>query len=282
MTMKTILVPFRDDDTARVAVEACCRVAKIFDSHIEGLFIQTPPLVYASEGIAIGGYVTQLADEERRRADDAENRFRELIDGHGVGFQAMGDTANGPTASWFQVDGLSEQVVGERGRLFDLVTVGRETKESSPDWGVICEAALFESGRLVFLASPELPERMGDNVVIIWNGSTESARTIALSMPFLVRAQQVKVLTVEGATVPGPSGEQIVQTLHRNGIPATNHVAQLEGRAVGEATMEEAEALGADLLVKGAYANSRLKQMIFGGVTRHILTSTEIPVLMSH
>ncbi|MCH9673417.1 MAG: universal stress protein [Gammaproteobacteria bacterium] len=282
MTMKTILVPFRDDDTARVAVEASCRIAKQFGSHMEGLFIQTPPLVYASEGIAIGGYVTQLADEERRRADDAEGRFKELIEAHDIPLQGLNDQASGPSANWYQIDGLSEQVVGERGRLFDLVAVGRETRDSSPDWGVICEAALFESGRLVFLASPELPDTMGENVVICWNGSTETARTIALSMPFLLAAKRVSVLTVEGVTVPGPSGEQIVRTLLRNGVHASAHTAQLEGRAVGEATLEEAEALGADLLVKGAYAHSRLRQMIFGGVTRHILTSTEIPALMAH
>ena len=68
--MKTILVPFRDDEPARAAVSAASTVAQKFGSHIEGLFIQTPPLVYASEGIAIGGYVTQLADEEKRRAEE--------------------------------------------------------------------------------------------------------------------------------------------------------------------------------------------------------------------
>ena len=282
MTMKTILVPFRNDEVAQAAVKASCEIAQRFGSHIEGLFIQTPPLVYASEGIAIGGYVTQLADEERRRADEAENQFKRLIEEHDIAFQALNATTQTPSAHWSLMDGLSEQIIGEYGRLFDLIVVGRETKKASPDWGVICEAALFESGRLVFLASPKLPAPMGENIVICWNGSTETARTISLSMPFLLQAKQVRVLTVKGVTVPGPSGEQIVETLLRNGVRASNHLAQLDGRGVGEATLEEAHRLGADLLVKGTYANSRLRQMIFGGVTRHILTSTEIPVLMAH
>ena len=282
MTMKTILVPFRSDEVAKVAVEASCQIAQRFGGHVEGLFIQAPPLVYASEGIAIGGYVTQLADEERRRADEAESQFKCLIEEHGIPLQGLNATTEGPSAHWLQMDGLSEQIIGEHGRLFDLIVVGRETKKASPDWGGICEAALFESGRLVFLASPKLPESVGENIVICWNGSTETARTISLSMPFLMQAKHVRVLTVKGVTVPGPSGEQIVQTLLRNGVHASNHLAQLDDRGVGEATLEEAHALGADLLVKGTYANSRLRQMIFGGVTRHILTSTEIPVLMAH
>ncbi len=75
--MKTILVPFRDDATAQAALDLACRVSNARGARIEGLFIQTAPLVYASEGIAIGGYVTQLADEEQRRGDEARARFVE-------------------------------------------------------------------------------------------------------------------------------------------------------------------------------------------------------------
>ena len=132
MTMKTILVPFRSDEVAQVAVKASCQLAKCFGSHIEGLFIQPPPLMYASEGMAIGGYVTRLADEERRRADEAENQFKRLIEEHAIAFQSLNAIAQGPSAHWSQMDGLSEQIIGEYGRLFDLIVVGRELKRASP------------------------------------------------------------------------------------------------------------------------------------------------------
>lgn len=281
--MKTILVPFRDDETARSAVSAASMVAHKFGSHIEGLFIQTPPLVYASEGIAIGGYVTQLADEEKRRAEEAREQFRELMSSQNIGLEdAEPPSATRPNASWHQVDGLSEQVVGEYGRLFDLVAIGRETKNSSPDWSVMCESALFDSGRLVLLASPELPASMGDKVAILWNGSTETARTIAMAMPFLSVAKEVMVLCVDGVSVPGPSGEQVARALALHGIKTSVSVTELGNRTSGEAVLEDAYDSGADLLVKGAYAHSRLRQMIFGGPTRQILSSTELPVLMAH
>ena len=281
--MKTILVPFRDDITARSAVAAASRVARTFNSHLEGLFIQTPPLVYASEGIAIGGYVTQLADEERRRADAAQARFMELMGEESISFED-GETqpTNVPSASWRQMDGLSEQIVGEYGRLFDLVVIGRESRDSSPDWSVMCESALFDSGRLVLLASPELPATMGQRVAILWNGSTETARTIGMSMPFLTAAAEVMVLCVDGVSVPGPSGEQVAQNLARHGMKVSVTITELAHRTPGEAVLEDAYSSGADLLIKGAYAHSRLRQMIFGGPTRQILSSTELPVLMAH
>ena len=282
--MRTILVPFRDDETARAAVDLACQAARVRAAYIEGLFIQTPPLVYASEGIAIGGYVTQLADEELRRADEARERFIERVRANGLEFltDGGGPSASGGRAAWRQTDGLGEQIVGEYGRVFDLIAIGRENDDSSPDWNVLCEAALFESGRLLLLAPPELPPTFGERVAVLWNGSTETARTIAAAMPLLESAKEVVVCAVEGVHVPGPSAGQVAQSLAENGINARTHISALDGRAPGEAVLDDAVETEPDLLVKGAYAQSRIRQMIFGGPTRHILKYAELPVVMGH
>jgi nucleotide-binding universal stress UspA family protein len=282
--MKTILVPFRDDATAQAALDLACRAAAERGACIEGLFIQTAPLVYASEGIAIGGYVTQLADEELRRGDDARARFGERVRANGVDFLEEGgeESAEGARAVWRQIDGLGEQIVGEYGRVFDLIAIGRETEESSPDWNVLCEAALFESGRLLLLAPPSLPPTFGERIAVLWNGSTETARTVAQAMPLLQAAREVAVCAVEGVHVPGPDAEQIARCLTTNRINTSTHVTALDGRAPGHAVLDDAMETGPDMLIKGAYAQSRLRQMIFGGPTRHILKYTELPVLMGH
>jgi nucleotide-binding universal stress UspA family protein len=118
--------------------------------------------------------------------------------------------------------------------------------------------------------------------VIAWNGSTEQARATAFAMPLLRGASRVAVVTVEGGTVPGPTGAQLARYLQRNGIPAEPLTVFPERRSTGEALLAKADALGCDLLVKGAYTQSRLRQMIFGGMTRHILASAQLPVLMAH
>ena len=282
--MRTILVPFRDDETARAAVDLACQAARVRGGYIEGLFIQTPPLVYASEGIAIGGYVTQLADEELRRADEARDRFIERVRANGLDFleDEGAEAATGGRAAWRQTDGLGEQIVGEYGRVFDLIAIGRENGDSSPDWNVLCEAALFESGRLLLLAPPELPPTFGERVAVLWNGSTETARTIAAAMPLLESAKEVVVCAVEGVHVPGPSAGQVAESLAANGINTRTHITSLDGRTPGEAVLDDAVATDPDLLVKGAYAQSRIRQMIFGGPTRHILKYAELPVVMGH
>jgi nucleotide-binding universal stress UspA family protein len=144
------------------------------------------------------------------------------------------------------------------------------------------EAALFESGRPVLLAPPTPPRQIGANVVIAWNCSMEQARATALAMPLLLKAEQVTVLTVEGGTVPGPSGEEMAINLQLNGVAAKALTVRAEARSPAEAILNQARELGCDLLIKGAYTQSRLRQMIFGGTTRHILSHAALPVLTAH
>ena len=144
------------------------------------------------------------------------------------------------------------------------------------------EAALFETGRPVLIAPPSPSQRMGEKILIAWNGSTEQARTTAVAMPLLKKASHVVVLTVQGGTVPGPTGEELARYLHRNGVLCEPITVQPEGRSTGEAILAHAASLQCDLLIKGAYTQSRLRQMIFGGATRHILANASLPVLMAH
>jgi nucleotide-binding universal stress UspA family protein len=86
---------------------------------------------------------------------------------------------------------------------------------------------------------------------------------------------------VQGGTVPGPTGEQLARYLGRNGVPSEPITVTPEGRSTGEAILANAAAQNCDLLIKGAYTQSRLRQMIFGGATRHILANATLPVLMA-
>jgi nucleotide-binding universal stress UspA family protein len=141
---------------------------------------------------------------------------------------------------------------------------------------------LFESGRPVLIAPPSPPRSLGTNVLVAWNCSTEQARTMADAMPFLRRAERVTIVTVEGAAVAGPSAEQMARSLAMNGVAAEPITLKPGKRTAGEVLLSKANELGCDLIVKGAYTQSRLRQMIFGGTTRHILANARLPVLMAH
>src|ERR1700728_309307 len=147
---------------------------------------------------------------------------------------------------------------------------------------VTLESALFESGRPVLIAPPTPPQSLATNILIAWNRSTEQARTTAFAMPLLRLAKRVTILTVEGAMVAGPSGTEMARSLAMHGIAADTLTISPGKVSAGETILRKAAELGCDLIVKGAYTQSRLRQMIFGGTTRHILANANLPVLMAH
>ena len=164
-----------------------------------------------------------------------------------------------------------------------MIVMSRPDADTAAPYNRAIESALFESGRPVLLSPPTAPKQIATNIMIHWNGSTEQARANALAMPLLHLAGRVTVLTVIGGQdVPGPSADRVRKQLQYNGIAAEPMSIELEGRSTGEAVLAAAKAEGCDLLVKGAFTRNRLRQMIFGGATSHIMQHADLPLLMAH
>ena len=283
--IKTILLPFNDEPQALCALEQACVIAHRFDSHIEGLYFVRRPQILPVDGIALAGagaYIACMKDEDTGHTEAVRGRFTELMAERGIPIRPLTEAGSGPSASFESVEGFEAQIVGDRARLFDITVIGRTSDQAVTDWEAMCESVFFESGRPVLLAAPETPKHFGRNVVIHWNASHEAARTIAAGMPFLREADQVFIVTVAGAELPGPSAEAMVANLVRSGISAESRAVEAEGRSAGEALLDTAKSVGADLMVKGAYTRSRLRQLVFGGITRHVLSHAELPVVMAH
>jgi nucleotide-binding universal stress UspA family protein len=282
--MRTILLPFHDEDAGRTALDAATLVARRFGSYLEGLLVLegAQHLTFDRRMPVPAEYLEQMVREWREFADSARAHFLTITREEGIAPGELESAGQGPVAGWREVDGRESEVVAEHGRLFDLIVLGRTTPHKHTRWQATCEAALFESGRPVLLAPALPPKSIGELVVIAWNGSTETARSVALAMPLLTAASCVVVLSVEGWMIPGPSGRDMTNHLVRNGVPAEAETVSMSGRTAGEAILEKCRDIQADLLVKGAYTHSRLRQVIFGGATEHVMKHAELPVLLAH
>ena len=216
--------------------------------------------------------IPPLEQDIAENAKQTRSLFETFMQQHGV---PRGGSATALSCEWLEDAPEGDHFVGSHGRLFDVIVLGRPARDLKGPRMTTLEAALFESGRPVLIAPPSPRAQMGTYPLIAWNCSTEQARTIALAMPILKQASRVVVLTVEGgAAVPGPTGQQVCHYLQLSGVPAKPLTVGLNGRLTGEAVLEHANALGCDLLIKGAYTQSRLRQIIFGGTTRYILSNS--------
>jgi nucleotide-binding universal stress UspA family protein len=278
--MKSILVPTEQHALLPSILQSALLLARKFDSYMEGfaLFPAMVELYALDSGVPLP--IEEVRDHDAEMAKQARRAFETFMEGHGV---ARAERNSALSFGWLDAAPDGDPFVGSYGRVFDVIVLGRPgpSRWSRPSMTTI-EAGLFESGRPVLIAPPSPPQRIGDKILIAWNGSTEQARTTALAMPLLKQATQVVVLTVQGGTVPGPSGEELARYLDRNGVASEPITVQPGGRSTGEAILAQAAALQSDLLIKGAYTQSRLRQMIFGGATRHILANASLPVLMAH
>ena len=279
--MKSILVPIESYEAIRPTLETALMLARRFESYVEGFALRFRVNEFVAVDMAGAIPLESLRDENLEEARRARQKFESFMQEHAVPRAATGPTAF--SYGWLDDAPEGEAVVGSYGRVFDVIVIGRPEPKAIGLHLRALESGLFESGRPVLLAPPVPPRRFGTNVLIAWNCSTEQARTTALAMPLLARADKVTVLYVKGGNeVPGPPASDIVRYLQRNGVPAALMSVELGGRTTGEAVLAAAQSLDCDLLVKGAYTQSRLRQMIFGGATRHIIANATLPVLMAN
>jgi nucleotide-binding universal stress UspA family protein len=283
--MKNLLAVIGDGNAGPV-LEAALSVARHFNSHIVGLHSLTTEyaVVFGGEmGFSISSEVDRTLEREgHERRDQARRLFRDFMSAHGVPVGAPVPGEGGPSASWREEDGRQNAIVGMSGRVYDLIIVAQPEKLASIAEATL-EDALFESGRPVLMVPNAGAARLGDTVAVAWNGSTETAMTVALGMPFLKLARHVVVIAVgpQHMPEPGPTGEELARNLELHGLDVSLRPAFGRQKAMGESFLKEAVAAGADLMLKGAYTQSRIRQMIFGGATRHIIMESKIPVLMA-
>ncbi len=276
--MKSILVPVENHDLIESTLETAWRAAEHFSGHIEGFALRALPDPFITPDSVAGAMVYAATVTANT---DAVREAREVFM---AAMERRGTDAAGVSFAWLEEEGpYADSFVGTRGRVFDVIVLGRPTTAATGPRRTTLEAALFDSGRPVLIAPPDPAATFGEVLTVAWNKSAETARTVAFALPLLHRAKRTVIVAMEGGHVSGPSGEDLARYLGRNGI--ATEVVRIErssGRGMGIAILEKAAEFGSDLLVKGAFTQSPISQLIFGGATREILAEANLPVFMAH
>jgi nucleotide-binding universal stress UspA family protein len=187
---------------------------------------------------------------------------------------------------WHMAIGLTEPFVTRWAHCADLVILGQRIPDHNT--GLYRpEDVILSCSRpaLVVPYAGRRPDRLGDNVLVAWNGSREAGRAVQEALPLMSTSSVVTVLLVnpeEDADID--LAEDLVAHLERHGLHAKMQVIRhdLSTLAVSDTILTQVSELDADLLVMGAYSHSRFREVILGGVTRDILRDMNLPVLMAH
>ncbi|MGN6514676.1 MAG: universal stress protein [Rhizomicrobium sp.] len=271
--MKSIFVPLNGMDGDRAALDAAKMLARSLGAKINGVHVRLD----TNSALALATRETswRAEREENERSSKAHAAFERAFASEGSSPAAKVD------AHWREIEGfpLYEQVF--HGRMHDLVVVARERElpEESAE-------ILMRTGRPVLIAPPRPTETIGEFVLLAWNNSAESARALTASMPLLAKAKKILVACVPHALADeqatGQSLDEVRSLLALHGLKAESRLLKREQGDEADLLRDAAYGAGCDLIVMGAYGHSRLREYVFGGVTRAILNECAVPVLMFH
>jgi nucleotide-binding universal stress UspA family protein len=290
MAYRRLLLPLTGTAAGEAALATALMVARIWNAHVHCLHVRVDardvaPL--AGEGLS-GAMIEEMMAATERESGDRAGRVRALFDrfagtSGGVAIAESAETAlktDGPTLSFESIAGREEDVVAQQSRLYDMAVVPHPEADEDVSSSDALHAVLFDSGRPVLIAPREVPQAIGSRVCCAWNGSAESAAAIAAALPWLHRANAVRLLYADEYQRRGPKVEGIRSYLRWHEIEAEPVMFKPMTKDVGAGLLGAARDFQADLLCMGAYSHSRLRQLILGGVTRHILENSDMPVLM--
>lgn len=277
--IRSILAPILGTALDATTLAGGVHVALAFNAQLEALFVRADsaaaiPLV--AEGIA-APVVDQLLRTAEREWAVREQAARASFDA----ILAAAPTA--VAASWRVVEGREMEVMAREAPLHDLVVLGHSRDdEDEPQRQRLLEAALLDGGRPVLLVPESLPRRIGARIAIAWKGGPAGSHSVAAALPFLTRAESVVVLTAATSRTETGLAEGLIGYLGRHGITAEARPVESADGGVGTRLLASVARDGADLLVMGAYGHGRLRELLGGGVTRHVVRHAELPVLMVH
>ena len=288
MTIKSILVPLDGSDQSRTALVTAIGLAVDCDAHVEALHVRSNPkdavplLGEGMSGAVIEEIITAAEKESVERARKARAIFDEVCASTGIAWADNPSLVSGPSALWTEDLGREDEIVAYRGRLADIIVLNRPTDETAVSASMTLNAALVETGRGALIVPPAGAEKIGKRVAISWNGSAEAARAVAAAMPLIEQAESVHILTIDVDDYPTDAATQLARYLSWHGVNAEIESSAVTNSQVAQTVLSKCAEWDADLLVMGAYTHSRLRQLIMGGVTRHILNEATLPVIMVH
>jgi len=273
MPIKTVLVHLSHDADHMTRLRCAIELARANDAHITAVYVATPahmPAEITGRGASLG-YIAAATETAHEHAVEVEKEFRELCRAEGISIE------------WRTAEGDHTRIIAHHASFADITIVSQHPHDFDhrlamdfPD-----SVALHAGGPVLLLPPAYDGAPFGRKIVLAWKPTREATRAWRDALPFLKQAEEVYVLTFPEGRADLP-GAEIAATLARHGVTAHVVIDESGHGVSGERILADCAARSGDLLVMGGYGHSRVRELIFGGVSHHCLNHAELPVLVSH
>jgi nucleotide-binding universal stress UspA family protein len=276
---KDLMVQLDGTNEDEVRLAHAESIAARFQAHLTGLCINPIPeygLAFAGDpGFVAADTVIQLEDRARTEAELVLARLKDRFARIGV-----------PNEVRNIVEFASDvpNLAASESRWADLFVASAPYRNSNSFVSDrIFEAVLFGAGHSIYVVPPKRKVRRDlRNVIVAWQDTRESARGVTEALPFLRASTHTRLVTVDAEGDRGEAAIDIAGHLDRHGVNVEITAVEAGEKTVAEVLIDEANKMSADLIVMGAYGHSRFREWILGGVTRKMLETSDVPVLIAH
>ncbi|MDA0240175.1 MAG: universal stress protein [Proteobacteria bacterium] len=276
MPYKEILVHIDNTSHNEARLKFAIDLAEKSEAHLVGLYV-IPELVLpvTDMGMVPPDFVEMQDSQLKADAAKAEEAF--------IKTTKAGDLS----VEWRAEQGLGVDILGKHARYCDLLILGQQDPDDPGELGDLADRLILSVGRPV-LVVPYAADKyeIGKRVMVAWDSSAHASRAVHDALPLLEGADNVDVLAINPKGGNDGHGQiacaDICLHLARHGVKAEAHSIVSDDIGVADMLLSRASDEGVDLFVMGAYGHSRMRELVLGGVTRHMLNHMTMPVLMAH
>ena len=277
MSYRTILLSLNEISRADAILDAAARLASAHGSHVIGLYVIPAPMVIAGGPYSGAEIIDTFTKHFEEHAKPTRTKFEDVMMRNGIAFDWRVVRSHASTIS---------QMICDESRATDLVIVSEIDRDAT--FGIelgLIEDVVLGSGRPVLV----LPRTGGvvplNEIICGYNGTKEAARAIHDALPILKAAETVRLVWVNPSldeTRGDLAAADMAACLSRHGVRATVDPMPTNMENPFDALSARARDVGANAIVMGAYGHSRLREFVLGGATRQALSTTSLPLVMSH
>jgi len=287
MAYKDLQVHMDNSPNCDKRLHVAAKIAAEFDAHLTGLFVR--PEFHLPSYIAPFNTSTALIGDTEWLSGIANNYEKVMDEKEGQAKQLFNKIASQyeVASMWQSINGDVYSSLTEEASYADLLVIGQANPDDVTNRNLdVPNHILLTAGRPC-LVVPYIGtyENVGKHPLIAWNGSRESNRALHDALPFLERAETVTIMmsetsgSAESSDLPDT---RIAQHLARHNVKVMTKTMTAKERDISNDFLSYLADNGHDLLVMGAYGHSRFREAILGGMTREIMHSMTVPVLMSN
>ena len=281
--MQKILVPVRGDGKGDNVFAHAVALARRSGAHVQVTHCRSRPEDMIPFGVAVSPVLKeQIIEQSVNLLNKQEQGLREeilaLAKANGAILAEPSDDDN-VTVSFIEEEGRQIEVIRHHGLLSDMTAVAQPDLDRNIGTNTL-QAALFSTGRPVMMcpeAKSKIPENLGQNIAVAWDGSVESSRAVMQTLSLLKAAEQVTIITNTTDTIK-VSPEELSEFLAMHGVQANISIIS-KTADISRSILDQATAIGADMLVLGAYGNSKNLERVAGGVTQDVIDHATLPVV---